>query len=353
MKFQVKKANKALTNEELSLFSGQLSMILHSGISALEGISILLEDSKDDEEKKILESVYGTLEETGDLAEALRAPKVFPDYFIHMAEIGDRSGTLEEVLRSLSSHYEREDAISRSIRDALTYPLVMIGMLAAVLIVLIVQVMPVFRQVFDQLGIEMSGAANTLLVLGRGMQRYSVVFLVLFLLLVLAGFVTLYIPEGRAAILSFVNRIPMFRNISLLLACSRFSGALALSFHSGLDTDEGFQLASGLIDNPAFREKAHAAQKKIEEGADFSEALKEAGIYSGLNARMVSIGFRTGASEEALEKIAVSCQEEADIRIQNMVSSLEPTIVAVLSILTGLILLSVMLPLLGIMSEIG
>lgn len=344
---------KNLTNEELALFSGQLSMILHSGISALEGISILLEDSSNDEEKKILESVYSTLEETGDLAEALRAPGVYPEYFIHMAEIGDRSGTLEEVLQSLSSHYEREDAISRSIRDALTYPLVMIGMLAAVLIVLIVQVMPVFRQVFDQLGIEMSGAANTLLVLGRGMQRYSVVFLAVFLILVLAGFVSLYIPKGRAAILSFVNRIPIFRNISMLLACSRFSGALALSFHSGLDTDEGFRLASDLIDNASFREKTALAQKKIEEGEDFSAALKEAGIYSGLNARMISIGFRTGASEEALDKIAVSCQEEADIRIQNMVSALEPTIVAVLSILTGLILLSVMLPLLGIMSEIG
>ena len=185
------------------------------------------------------------------------------------------------------------------------------------------------------------------------MQRYSIVFLVVFLLLVLAGFITLYVPKGRAAILSLANRIPLFRNISMLLACSRFSGALALSFHSGLDTDEGFRLASSLIDNKSFHEKTLLAQKKIDEGKDFPEALKEAGIYSGLNARMISIGFRTGASEEALDKIAVSCQEEADIRIQNMVSALEPTIVAVLSVLTGLILLSVMLPLLGIMSEIG
>lgn len=344
---------KAFTNEELALFSDQLSMILHSGISVLEGISILFEDSTDDEEKKILGAVCTTLEETGDLAEALRTPGVYPEYFIHMAEIGDRSGTLEEVMRSLSSHYDREDAISRSIRDALTYPLVMIGMLAAVLVVLVVHVMPVFHQVFEQLGIEMSGTAETLLTLGRGLQRYSVVFLALFLLLVLAGFAAMYLPGGRFVIFSFINKIPLFRNISTLLACSRFSGALALSFHSGLDIEEGFRLASGLIDNRSFHEKTVQAQKKIEEGEDFSKALKDAGIYSGLNARMISIGFRTGSSEEAFNKIAVSCQEEADIRIQNMVSSLEPAIVAVLSVLTGMILLSVMLPLLGIMSEIG
>ena len=182
---------KNLTNEELALFSGQLSMILHSGISVLEGISILLEDSASDEEKKILESVYGTLEETGDLAEALRAPGVYPEYFIHMAEIGDRSGTLEEVLHSLSSHYEREDAISRSIRDALTYPLVMIGMLAAVLIVLIVQVMPVFRQVFDQLGIEMTGISAAVFRASSVLQGASVFVLALVVIAALGCLIAL------------------------------------------------------------------------------------------------------------------------------------------------------------------
>lgn len=344
---------KELSNEELSIFSGQLSMILHSGISTLEGVSILYEDAVGEREKQILETVNNTLQETGELAPALRASEAFPEYMIHMVEIGERSGTLDEVLDSLCAHYEREDAISRSIHDALTYPLVMIGMLFAVLAVLIVRVMPVFHQVFQQLGMELSGAASAFYLLGQSVQRYSVVFLALILAVVIAAFLMIYLPRGRAALLSVVGKIPSFKNVSVLLACSRFSGAMSRALRSGLDIDESFRLAADLVEQPDFKEKVIQAGKKIDEGEDFAEALKQADIYSGLNARMISIGYKTGSSDTALEKISVSCQEEADIRIQNMVSALEPTIVAVLSILTGLILLSVMLPLLGVMSGIG
>lgn len=341
------------SKEELSVFSSQLSMILHAGISVLEGISILYEDASDEQEKAILERVNTVLMETGELAPALRASSAFPEYMIQMVEIGDRSGTLDEVLDSLASHYEREDAISRSIHDALTYPLVMIGMLLAVLVVLLVQVMPVFHQVFQQLGMELSGAAQTFYVLGQGLQRYALVCFALLLVLAAAVFLMIRLPKGRAFLQDISANIPFIRTISSLLACSRFSGAMSRALRSGLDIDESFHLAADLIDQPDFKEKVALAEQKINEGEEFAEALKQAHVYSGLNARMISIGYRSGASDEALEKISVSCQEEADTRIQNLVSALEPTIVAVLSILTGLILLSVMLPLLGIMSGIG
>lgn len=212
---------KGFSNEELSVFSGQLSMILHSGISILEGVSILYEDASEEKEKQILETVNNTLQETGELAPALRASEAFPEYMIHMVEIGERSGTLDEVLDSLCAHYEREESISRNIHDALTYPLVMIGMLFAVLVVLLVQVMPVFHQVFQQLGMELSGAAGAFYLLGQGMQRYSIVFFALILVLVIAGFLMVYLPKGRALLLLTVEKIPAFKNISVLLACSR------------------------------------------------------------------------------------------------------------------------------------
>ncbi|MDD6615559.1 MAG: type II secretion system F family protein [Lachnospiraceae bacterium] len=341
------------TNEDLSIFCSQLSMILHSGISVLEGISILYEDAPEGGEKQILETVNTVLMETGELAPALRDSGAFPEYMIHMVEIGERSGTLDEVMDSLGDHYEREDAISRTIHDALIYPLIMIFMLLSVLAVLIVQVMPVFQQVFQQLGMELSGAANALYLLGQKMRQYSCILVLLILLLAADVFLVLRLPNWRTRLISSAEKLPIFRNISILLACSRFSGAMARALKSGLDVDESFRLASNLVEQPDFKAKVLLAAEKIHEGEDFSEALRQTGIYSGLNARMISVGFRTGSTDAALEKISISCQEEADTRIQNMVSALEPAIVAVLSVLTGLILLSVMLPLLSIMSGIG
>ena len=137
------------------------------------------------------------------------------------------------------------------------------------------------------------------------------------------------------------------------LACSRFSDALSLALHSGLDMGESFTLAAGLTDQKLFQGKMEKAGTLLEEGSDLADSLRDSGIITGLNARMLSIGFRTGSAEDALKQIAVSEQEETDNRIQKAVGALEPTMTAVLSLLTGMILVSVMLPLLSVMANIG
>ena len=108
---------------------------------------------------------------------------------------------------------------------------------------------------------------------------------------------------------------------------------MSIALKSGLDTDESFQLVSNLIENEEFRKKISHARKMLEEGEEFTDALNQSGIFSGVYARMVSIGFRTGSADSVLEKISVSYQEEADAKLQNLISMLEPTLVAILSIL--------------------
>lgn len=342
-----------LTDSELSAFSDQLAMILHAGISVLEGVSIMRDDMPEGEGREIINTVYETLELTGDLGEALRSSEVFPEYFVKMTEIGERSGTLEDVMASLSDYYSRQDNLMRSIRDALTYPLILLAMLFAVLLVLMTQVMPVFRDVFSQLGIEMTGISALVFRISSVMQRVSIVLLVLVVALALACFLALRSAKGREKLSSTVLHLPIGRAVSELLACSRFSDTLSLALHSGLDMGESFELAAGMTDQKLFQEKTKQAGLLIEQGNDLADSLRDAGIITGLNARMVSIGFRTGSAEEALKRISVSSQEEADNRISAAVSALEPTLTAVLSVLTGLILVSVMLPLLGVMANIG
>jgi type IV pilus assembly protein PilC len=342
-----------LTDSELSAFSEQLAMILHSGISTLEGVSILREDLPSGEGRKIMDQVYEALEETGELAEALRRSNVYPEYYVKMTEIGERSGTLDEVMDSLADHYARQDALRRSIHDALTYPLVLLGMLLAILIVLITQVMPVFREVFDQLGIEMTGISSTVFQISTVVQRIAIAALILVIAGIAACLILMRSKKGRKLLTRTLYRIPFIRRIRQLLSCAHFSDALSLALHSGLDMGESFSLASALADQTAFANALQQAGALIDQGNDLGESLRQAGIFSGLNARMFSIGFRTGSAETALRKISVSCQEEANIRIESAVGALEPTLTAVLCILTGLILVSVMLPLLGVMANIG
>lgn len=342
-----------LTDNELSSFSGQLAMILHSGISVLEGISIIQEDMPEGDGRNIISAIYASLEETGELAEALSASSVFPEYFIKMTEIGERSGTLEDVMSSLCDYYKRQESLTRSIREALTYPLILIFMLFAVLIVLMSQVMPVFQEVFQQLGIEMTGVSSAIFRISGVMQTVATLLLVLLVILALACVLAMRSKKGKETLLSVIMKLPLGRRVTELLACSRFSDALSLALHSGLDMGESFTLAAGLTDQNLFHGKIEKAGALLEEGSDLADSLRNADIITGLNARMLSIGFRTGSAEDALKQIAISTQEEADNRIQRAVGALEPTMTAVLSVLTGIILVSVMLPLLGVMANIG
>lgn len=342
-----------LTDAELAALAQQLAMILHSGISTLEGISILRDDAASDDGRAILGEVYDKLEMTGELADSMRETGRFPEYFLKMTEIGERSGTLDEIMTSLANYYEGQNALMRSIRDSLTYPLILIGMLFAVLVVLMTQVMPVFEEIFAQLGIEMTGVSAAVFRIGHLMQGFSVVILLAVILLVLGCMLAIRSAKYRPVLLRAVLHLKLARTISSQIACSRFSNALSLALHSGLDMDESFSLAAGLTQQSDLQERLKKAGELISEGNEFGESLREAGVFTGLNARMVSIGFRTGSAESALQKISVDCRRDADERLQNAIAVLEPTLTAVLSVLTGLILISVMLPLLGVMTNIG
>ncbi len=141
-----------LTNNEITYFCGQMAMILKAGISSMEGVSMLAEDADSEEGRAILKGICSVLEEGGSLHLALERAQVFPKYLLDMTEIGEQSGRLDEVMEALAAYYEREEAISKSIKNAVTYPLIMIGMMVAVILVLIIKVMPIFEQGYSQIG---------------------------------------------------------------------------------------------------------------------------------------------------------------------------------------------------------
>lgn len=341
-----------LTDTELSAFAGQLAMILHSGISVLEGISILRDDSPSKEIQQILSVVYDSLEQTGELSGALRESGVYPDYFLKMTELGERSGTLEDVMDALCEYYERQHTLFTGIREALTSPLILLGMLFAVLLVLMTQVMPVFEEVFIQLGIEIGTITGSVFLIGKGMQKAAIILLILVAAAAGSCAFLLRKSDNKARFLAFAQKLPFIRTISLQLCRARFANVLSIALHSGLDIGESISLACDLIEQPAFLEPVTQAAALIEDGNDFADSLRQCNVFTGLDARMVSIGFKTGSAETALQKISQHCQKEANAKIQNAVGMIEPVLTAVLSVLTGIILISVMLPLLSVMANL-
>lgn len=345
--------SKKMTDYEISVFCRQMAMLLKAGIAPAEGIEIMLQDFKFDGDEEILKTILQILGSGEKFHIAIQMSGTFPGYVVHMVAIGEESGNLDLVMDSLADYYEQEEEIRTNIASAISYPLIMIGMMLVVIGVLVTRVLPIFGQVFAQLGTSMNSFSENLLRLGTALNNYSLLFVIL-----LAAFAVLCIyftktASGRYHFKKVGMHIPAIRKLFDEMSTSRFANGMVLTLSSGMDTYEGLRLVSNLVESDAMVEKIDQCRNLIAEGSSFPEALQQAGILNRFYTRMVAIGFQSGSMDSVMKQIAKRYSEETQRKIYTFIAILEPTLVILLTIVVGMILLSVILPLMGIMSSIG
>ena len=344
------KSRKVLTSEELYAFSDEMGMMISSGVSSIQGLTMMIDESEGGEEKELLTEMEKVVGETGSLAKAIEKAGAFPDYFVEMTKMGEQTGKMDSVLTNLAAHYSREMAISNAIRSAVTYPLMMVAMMLVIIIVLVTEIMPVFDRVFRQLGGTMDGLSAGFLSVGKFMKANGVV---LFIILIAVVVYLIFLNKSswgknhRNAILYKSRR---FKSIHSKIATSRFASAMAMTLSSGMDVMQALDVSGRIVEAPDFETKVEKCKDSFAENMDIGKAFSISGIFGGLYGRMAILGAKTGNMENVLEKVATTYQEEADEEINDFIAVVEPTLVIVLSVIVGIILFSVMLPLLNIMS---
>ena len=341
---------KRLTSEELYAFSDEMGMMISSGISSIQAITMMLDESEGGEEKELLSDMEKVVGETGSLSRAIEESEVFPDYFVEMVKMGETTGKMDSVLTNLAAHYSREMAISSAIRSAVTYPLMMVAMMLVIIIVLVTEIMPVFDRVFKQLGGTMDGLSAGFLAVGTFMKAHGVILLLILLAIVIYLIVLNKSNWGRARRNNLLYKSRRFKSIHSKIATSRFASAMAMTLSSGMDVMQALDVSSRIVDAPDFEKKVEKCKDSFAESMDIGKAFSLSGIFGGLYGKMAILGAKTGNMENVLEKVATTYQEEADEEINDLIAVVEPTLVIILSVIVGIILLSVMLPLLNIMS---
>lgn len=341
--------SKALSNSYLSSMCMELHLVLQSGIPVEEGVAMLLEEESDRKAASQLKLVHDAMAEGRPLFESLSLSPAFPAYLVELVKIGEQTGNLDRVLVDLSRHYERQAETSRSLQNAVLYPAVLLGMMLFVVLILIVKVLPIFEDVYRQLGATMTGAAAAVLRLGTSLSRHWVWIAAVIVILIAAVVVICRTDGGKRALTRFV--IP--RSLREKIARERFTSAMAMAISSGFDVDDALSMAASLCAGDALSQKIEACRSRVAEGVPFAEAVAGAGILTGLPARMLSVGVRTGASDTVLSDIARRTQQEIVDGTERAISRIEPALVILMSVLVGMILLAVMLPLLGILSTLG
>ncbi len=345
------KTTQKISSAELSTFCGQVAMILEAGLPLYDGMETLAATESQNEHSDLYQAASQKVTETGSLYEALKQDDRWPDYLSEMVGVGERSGQLESIMRGLEKYYAREDRIRSSVFSAVTYPMSLGIMLVVIVLILLWKVLPLFRQVLDSMGMGMSAAGSVLMRIGTAVG-WIVMALVLITLILVIAMLILLRTDKREKVLSFIRkRIPMIAKINKKLNASRIAGVLSMLLSSGFPIDEALEMTEKVVGDDA-AEKVHEVRQDMENGKPLADAVSDAKIFNDLHNRMFKMGTVTGKEDQVLNQFAEMYEEEAEDDITRLIAIIEPTLVALLATVIGAVILSVMLPMAGILSNL-
>ncbi len=348
---QHRKKAKILSARDSSVFCSQVVLILKAGIPLAEGIGAIEENIEDAGGKRLIRRLRNSLESNGSFYAALRDSGAFPAYLVNMAEVGEKAGKLDNVMEALAQHYDREDKLRRRVHNALLYPLILVVMMAAVILLLLVKVLPIFNTIFLSMGSDVLSASESITRIGMLIGQYALA--VILILAAVIAFLLVVSGTDSGAFLKLFSRFRPAKRLSRKIASARFASVLSLLLSSGYDMAETFELSRKIVTDREMLGKLETIRNAVDSGASIAAAMESAGLFPGIYSGMIRLGTKTGNLDSVMKRLADLYGEDADASIDRAVSVIEPVMVAALSVIIGGILLSVMLPLMGILSSIG
>lgn len=347
------KNTQKISDSELSLFCYQFALVLKSGIPYVEAVHLLSEEVLDERLKPFGKDISSRIQAGSSVYEAFKAQNAFPDYLLEMLHIAEESGRLPETFDGLSNYYEKADQVRSKVKSALTYPLLLIGLMTGVILLLVLKILPIFHDILLSVGGEIPPATRLILNFSEAL-RAGTMFLILGFVLI-AFFMVFFFKSSvfRATRERWVLSFPIVSRLFKLSLTVKFSKAYAMLIRSGMDVYGALEMVVPLMGNHVVTSKIEEATVQVKEGAGLDEALKKMGFFNELFIKMVQVGIKSGALEETLEKSGSVYEKELERALNRVTVSIEPTLVIALSLIVGAIMLLVMLPLINIMSSIG
>ena len=340
-----------LSSAELSAFCTQVALMLSAGLPIYDGMEALAEAAQNGPEREIYARTSAAVSETGSLSAALKQDDCWPEYLAERAAIGERAGCLESVMNGLAAHYEREGRMSQAVRSAVTYPIVLCVMMLAIILIMILKVLPVFKRVLGGMGVAMSRYGDWMMRTGATLG-WVMLGLTLVVLAGVIACVALLHTRAREKTLHCINRcFPPLRRLNRRISAARMASVLSMLLSGGFPMEEALEMVPGVMSDRTAAREVEMLRRSMEQGNSFADALAEGSLFDPLHSRMIRMGAAVGREDQVMETVARTYEEEVEEGIGRLISIIEPTLVAFLCVVIGMILLSVMLPMAGIISS--
>ena len=270
--------------------------------------------------------------------------------------VGEASGRLEEVLRSLGVYYDEEDRLFAKIRSSVGYPAALLCIMSIILAFTVIIILPVFEDVYVSMAGSLTDGSSGAVGVSVAIGWVALGITLICAIVAVGAAIACRSEAGRIAVMHLMEKFPATRPAMEQLAVSRFASALAAYTASGINTDEAMRRAIDVVEHEGLKAKATAAYGLMidaESPRSLAQAISEAEVFEQIHARLLTIGTRSGSLDAALDRLSANFFDDAILQIDAAIDNIEPALAAFLTIAVGATLISVMLPLIGIMGSIG
>jgi type IV pilus assembly protein PilC len=338
---------------ELIIFSRQMATFIRAGVPILDGIRVVREQTGSAVFRRTLDAVAMRLREGERLSSALaRHRNVFSTMYVDMIRAAEASGELDTILDQLARYLERGDATSKKIRQAMTYPTLVLGLACVVVFILITFVLPSFARLFEDFGAELPLPTRVLLALGRFGERYGLATGGIAVALLAVA----YLTRGAAPVRRFRDRLalrtPLIGGLVRLGITSRFARMLAILLRAGVPIVTALDIAIAGTGSDISRRGLAPVREALLSGEGLSAPLMRARLFGPLLLQMIKVGEETGTLDGYLEDAADFLDDDLEYRTRQMTTIIEPLMIIGVALMVGFVALSVITPMYSILNQI-
>ncbi len=344
--FTISLGKPKITPGDIAVFSRQLATMMKAGVPLVQALEIVGRGHNNPAMQDLILSIKTDIEGGTSLTNALRKhPLYFDDLFCNLVEAGEQAGVLETLLDRIATYKEKTESIKKKIKKALFYPTAVIGVGIIVTAILLIFVVPTFKDLFESFGAELPAFTQMVIDLSNFVREYWwMILLGLAATVVIISNLWKRSPKFRETVDRMMLKAPIFGPILKKSALARFARTTSTMFAAGVPMVEALDSVAGATGSVVFGNAVREMRDDIATGQSLKLAMEQHEIFPHMVRQMVAIGEESGSLDEMLAKVADFYEEEVDNAVDSLSSLLEPLIMAILGILVGGLVVAMYLP---------
>jgi type IV pilus assembly protein PilC len=335
--------------ETLLDFTTELEILTESGLTLLMALKQLEKQISDKSMKDIIGDMAVDIQGGTPFHEALsKHPKAFSETYCSIMEANEKAGTLDAGLRQIVKELRQQIAVRSQVQKSITQPLIIVGLAIVVAVIMIVVVLPQLTSIFDQFGGDLPFTAQLLVGLSDFIVNYKYYILLVVLLLCLVIYIFLRNPSTKKLYDKWVFSVPLFGEVIRWNETARFSRTLSNLLGSGILLPDSINIMLRTVSNTHFRNSLSQVRKELIQGQSLSSTIRKNEIFPSLLSELVGVGEASGNLEFALGTVADYFEAKVEKRINRLTSMLEPTLIIIVGLVVGLIAITMISTIYGL-----